>query len=650
MKDLHKEFESYPDATPEDFDNFKDAPEKESLATNAEDFGRGAINLGGLAPVVTGAGEATIDKLKAAWNGDKAADWLDSYRKHQQESQANFDKSKKRSPWLYGGGQLAGALGLGALTAGAGLGVGGAAAAEGVDALGAAGAGEAAGTGLLRLLGTSAAEGAGLGGVSGAAESEGNLDTAEGRSKMLSDAAHGAAAGAVVAPAIAGAGAVVSPLLSKAAGKVGDYASGLAEDSPVLRQTLDAYKKGRNGVALNAGNESKAMMGEQNQSAVEDITNRFLGARNTLSQEKRALIENASTDGAQVRLPDEMLENLSNFQEVLASNPNSKSEEAKSVMATLQKLKIGGKPAESGLLDAQGNPLASTISNNSLTPAEAMDLRAKMLDLSSSDQSGALKRIANKFGHDLEAPLEEAVPGWKNVNSQFRDLSAGTTDKILGKGLSDDLNNKYTSEMTDKEGKLAGAVKNLLSSSEAPGAKSAESSSTINRVIDELRDLETKYPGITEKVGLNPDILKQDFQTAGDNFAQTRAVLGGTSESGNKAATSIWGLAGGANTGRGQLINKANLLGRGVKAASDSTIASMGRSVYALPDEALGNLSDKLKQTPGLSSLGDALDKAVRNKNESLKNAALFSIMQNPNARHMISGGDDDSQPMPQKP
>jgi hypothetical protein len=45
-----------------------------------------------------------------------------------------------------------------------------------------------------------------------------------------------------------------------------------------------------------------------------------------------------------------------------------------------------------------------------------------------------------------------------------------------------------------------------------------------------------------------------------------------------------------------------------------------------------------------MSSLGEALERGIVEKNESLKNAALFTIMQNPKARLLING-DELSEP-----
>ena len=50
-------------------------------------------------------------------------------------------------------------------------------------------------------------------------------------------------------------------------------------------------------------------------------------------------------------------------------------------------------------------------------------------------------------------------------------------------------------------------------------------------------------------------------------------------------------------------------------------------------------MADKLSSSgvPGLDSLGVALKKGLENKNPAMKNAALFTILQNPKARLLIN-------------
>jgi hypothetical protein len=63
----------------------------------------------------------------------------------------------------------------------------------------------------------------------------------------------------------------------------------------------------------------------------------------------------------------------------------------------------------------------------------------------------------------------------------------------------------------------------------------------------------------------------------------------------------------------------------------------VSRKIFKAPDQYLKNLASQLQTTPGLSSMGKALTEAMESGNSPKKNAALFTIMQNPNAKLLIN-------------
>jgi hypothetical protein len=65
--------------------------------------------------------------------------------------------------------------------------------------------------------------------------------------------------------------------------------------------------------------------------------------------------------------------------------------------------------------------------------------------------------------------------------------------------------------------------------------------------------------------------------------------------------------------------------------------ADISRMVFKAPDQYLSNLASKLEATPGLSSMGKSLTEAIQSGNSPKKNAAIFTIMQNPNAKLFIN-------------
>ena len=49
--------------------------------------------------------------------------------------------------------------------------------------------------------------------------------------------------------------------------------------------------------------------------------------------------------------------------------------------------------------------------------------------------------------------------------------------------------------------------------------------------------------------------------------------------------------------------------------------------------------AQKIQGIPGMEYMGKALSDALASKNTALKNAALFSLVQNPNTRQAIDSG-----------
>lgn len=60
------------------------------------------------------------------------------------------------------------------------------------------------------------------------------------------------------------------------------------------------------------------------------------------------------------------------------------------------------------------------------------------------------------------------------------------------------------------------------------------------------------------------------------------------------------------------------------------------RSIYDSSDDDLKTYADILRQDPSLTKFADALQKSIDDNNQAVKNATLFSLMQNPKARQLI--------------
>jgi methionyl-tRNA synthetase len=109
-------------------------------------------------------------------------------------------------------------------------------------------------------------------------------------------------------------------------------------------------------------------------------------------------------------------------------------------------------------------------------------------------------------------------------------------------------------------------------------------------------------------------------------------------------------MVGLAPTGSGNLNIGASLVGRTVKMIEKMPgkiakkplvkgTVDLSRKIYNAPAQSLSNVASRLEDN-GFESLGKALRESVESGNTYKKNAALFTIMQNPNARVLIDEGD----------
>lgn len=570
-----------------------------SLGQDAADTARG-VEQGvtfGAAPIIHGATEATYDKLKSLIDGGQGKDWLDAYRQHQQESSKNFKDAEERSPWLYGAGEVGGAVGTGLLTGG--VGAGGAAIAK---------------QGLAKTLGKAALKGAGVGAVSGALSSEGNLDDEKGRNKMLADAVGGGLAGGVFAPGMEVTGKVLGKGFAKTGKYLGDKASELAEDNPLLRQMKRSRDLGKAGFALNSSQGSRTTQGHIQDDAIKGFTDQFLNARNVLGKDVSDPLAAATASGAMTHLGTDASDAMLKIQAAYNVGHIGDMENAEKIIPVLKNLADGD--------------------NGKFTPQALEEYLPTIQTLIDKTEDPALKSPLIELKNKAKQQVGAAAPGVDAAKKTYENFNTNTAERFTNKSTG----SSWLGDSPDPEGKLGTGIEGFLNSAQNPGASSPQKLSKLDDVVKHLESMEAAQPGFLAKIGIDPKTLNNEMTEASDHFAMSRAVLGADPKS--DPTSSIWTMLGGAATGRGQLIHKANLLGRIEKSVSESPVADFSRQLYNWPSEKLTSVANTMKSTPGLERIGSALERGISEKNESLKNAALFTIMQNPKARLLISGQD----------
>lgn len=561
--------------------------------------------------------------------------WLENYRAAQKSSEAANDEAKERSPWLYGGGELFGGLAAGAATAGAGL------AAAGTK-LGLREASKQGGKALAKEAAKIAAAGGTAGAIQGVGISKGNIDTDTGIEKLKSDAIGGGVLGAGLGLGMAGAGTYLGPKLSKMASKAKNWADEFVEESPLATQMIKGYKKGKKGKIINQSKAYDRLQSRQYLKDLKDETSGILSADELLGKEQGDILTAASGRGDKVNVLD------------------AAKEASKELKSLLGSPAIGDKPAVSGTQEFlkampgtnQFIDELQRFTQGELSPDAAWELRNQVIKLAKNKNLPfGTKEILNKLQASIKDSLDEAVPDFANASAITRKFKAAVIDPLTGKGMPIE-DGGYLGSLTpaQKKERVAGSLAGILQQSRTPGQAGKVPKDKLTQVIDNLTALEKEYqpkeggPGLMEKLGLGSvDEFERKIFDKADDSAMTRQVLGYDPQS--SPTTNLWSLAtlGGATTGRGVLIAGANQAGRASQTVVP-TLAKISKAIYSAPEQSLYGVANGLKGS-GFDHLGNALEKALNEKNTYLKNAALFSILQNPKARAFISADDIGSEP-----
>jgi hypothetical protein len=550
--------------------------EESSLLTDAYDTAKG-VGQG----LTFGGGDELLGGLQASKDvliGDKSlSDWADQYRSHQQENEDEYNKAKERSPVLTTAGEIAGGL---ALPAGS---------------IGLAGKGLST-AGKIAL-------GAGTGAVAGALGSEGNLE--ENPSEMAKDAAFGATVGAVAEPAVklAGlAGKGIQKLASPYSQKVRDFVN----DYSLLRQGKKAIQEGL---------EGRTFTGKKNQ---ERLVNESIDAADQL--------ESTLTKGQDFasKQYDDVLKDA-NF--TFSPEQASKFDETSNILETMK-----GRTGASNTANLE--VLAKIKANQPVSAQEVKNLQKYLRDNAGKINQGETMDELIGASKEANEALRNNVPGYSKVNDLFQKVES-PIESFISNVPADKrtvkVNNRIDTDIT----KPYTTAKDVIEKSEGQFGKGQKQFEQVLQLRKGLEELQSTHPEALKQMGIdNLDNFFSKIQDQSDLQAIADTIrTGGSLEKNPISALKGFGV--------GAAYNVGNLAGKTANATGNIT-AKMGQSLYKLPTQALSPIAQKLESNPSTAHLGKALrnsiDETTGNKSSAMRNAALFSIMQNPKAREIVFG------------
>lgn len=592
------------------------------------DFARG-----GAAGATLGGYDELVGGLKTAGgvltgDVDPTKDLVSKYREYQKLEEAKQRAAEERSPNAFLGGQIAGGLATALPFAGAGLG---------------ASAGKTALSEILKQGGkaTFLKEGAKragiaglemtpLGAAEGALSSTGDLSSAAGREQMARDAGSGAILGGVLGAGFKGAADMVPPALSTSAESFGESITKGASDRPYIRQLIKAREVGEQG--LDYGSEAARTKGIPGQTplvkrdriAAEDITKRMYDADEYLGQAVGASLENATTKGIKIPILDNIKRTARSLDDYMHRNP--------AIDADPQ--------ARKAYFEMLNN-------NSEVTPLELKSIMNKMDDLlgslegDGSTLANQTRKSVSQFRDGLDDALKNAVPDYKYAANQFSEFRRLVPETMMSGKTPANISGIHMGSMRNQEKKMHESALKMIQGATREGDVGRTGTETLVNLVDGLKKLEQRNPGALRRMGFNnADEMEAYIKNQADEAA-AYAYSQGTNPQGSALEAVKKGAAGLAMTGRGFGVSVANKYGKTFPRKAPSNPAKLSKNMYQSTDDTLRTIAGKLKSVPGLKNFGEALEKGVDRKDVAARNATIFTILQNPEARALLE--DDEN-------
>lgn len=502
------------------------------------------------------------------------------YRQYQQIEQEKVAKARERSPFAFTAGELAGGFIPAAFTGGA------TAAAE---------------LGTLARVARGAKLGAGIGAVQA-------FGTAEAPIEKPFELAKETAKGAVVGGTLGG---LTEGLIS--AGK--SLYQGSKELIPEVELLEKAAETGKKNVLEGAPGytspASETFRVKQVEEAATGATRALYGAP------KEGAVRGEKVGGL-VNAFGSAIDDVLNQSDAVIS-PDSK------LLSNLKQFDFGlFTEAENDVL----KPVLAKLKKGVATPKEANDARRILRDAISENrfknESVKLKNPISDTNDWLSRNLG-SIPGFKQANASFDELLSKTSEAIL-KNAPEEFRTEFIGTEITTPARLEQMLEKIISKAKKPGEIGLKYRTAFRKFQENVNELYKKYPDMFKKAGIeSPDQIIAPLEEAAKQQHIALSMGGYAPETGGLKRSL------GAVTPRAIALRSAQVAGM-----AKGTAEAASRKIYGLPDKALMSIADSLAEHPRFGKIAESLKTGLESFNVRSKNAALFTLMQHPEAREAI--------------
>ena len=386
-----------------------------------------------------------------------------------------------------------------------------------------------------------------------------------------------------------------------------------------------AYDKGKQGVNLS----DEAVQGKLFRAPGEfadELMTTLEKADDFFGQSVGKTIDDANAAGILVNVDDSLINAATELQDAFIKNPSIATD--KRAADLMQKMLSG---------------------NSKLTPDEARTLKDEMnkaLKRMKGDNStiaNTTREITTNFRDAIDQSLKDAVPAYREAARNFARFRQNTSEQFLAGHTPASVKGVQFGSLKDGDYKLRQKIEDLVQGATKPGAKGVgEDKAAWSLVQERLKELERTNPEAFQKMGDTAGGMINKIKAAADESAMIQGYTQiDPRTSLPKGPADLLTSAGGSFNAK--MLNMANKAGRfGVldKASSVTTFVPRmtKKALFDLPLEGLQVIANQLTSTGSTQAkkYGEALSRAIANKDQVSKNATLFAILQNPTLRQTL--------------
>lgn len=608
----------------------------------------GAIGAGverGLGAI--GIGPAAVDAQlrEQGFTGSGVEQSLaDTYRDYQSGISQNLKESEERSPILTIGGQIAGGITGGTALSGA-LGAGKAAKnAMSISDIARNSGKSKAALELLKRGGQSYKEIAPLLAVeAGLASEEQLVGEGSDAGAFAQDVAGGLAFGLPAMVGLQGITDVVAPAGKAGLQKAGKAISEAVDESPMARQAKLAFQKYgqelklnpksekliKEGVAEVEGGKASSLWNSERASL---ITDKILKADEELGKLVGQSIETSSKAGVKVNAQDIAQQAFDDITQLSQELPTVLQD--RNFNATMQKIlkrdynNVSPKEIKAALEDI----------SNSVERISSMKLPTPELQEAAN--------VLRNMRKNLDKRLKDSVPAYQEAAERFYQFRRSYMEQPIAGQYDPALDDLMYGNMKKGQKKLVESFEDLVSRSTADSDAVGGVEAKFAKLRESTKNFEANELERVAKGKIQTPVMPgaEDFMKEIRDYADDAAVRRATrktqeTQAGEKAG--LKNLLGVGDTGRGAILSGAYQAGRVSVSKPAQKIARMGRNIYNAPTETLTGLAQKLENNSATASIGRSLREGLESGDTAKRNAALFTIMQNPKARILVDEEND---------